>query len=483
MRCLPADLLGQLLAPWLILQEMVFLDVACQETHKEVRRLMRTPEVSKTLTESVSRLSQYCPSLAMLDWIRHYTAMDGGTLHMTEALLQALAGQTAVQTDPYCFVQKIAFCVGSAESLAMFVALCPVRFPRVEKVRFSVSESMFTSSFGDVLLHALNALASQWALAALHVFSRSSEKSYCFAATPDHVDLLLSLIVKLGSTLRVFDFHYFMKLPVSVLARLSEHCPNCGSILSAGYYDVSVSNALYLQYIARLRKSKRLFTIDRDATLTDALLIPALRELDLLESLSIGKLSVGCTMASVVAALQLCPSIFDIYYHNWLTIWTYRSTDLHIRLQDLQESSLGLSELREHLPTLHSLLPAPISLTLGSGGTYATQQATSLSNCFESAKISIDVKHLEFRCEVSQLSDVSLLTSRLGSLQDLHLSDLRAVAFGQSFAAFVGELNQACPQLSSLSLGQPCAMEDGDVSVLVAQLSSLRSLSILPADA
>eukprot|EP01031_Cornospumella_fuschlensis_P034571 gene34571-41862_t len=421
---LPADLFCQLLAPWLLLQEMVFLDAACKEAHKEIVGRCTLPKRSRKLT--------------------------------------------AVQTDPYCFVKKIAFCMGSAESLAMFVTLCPMRFPRVEELRLSVSESMFTSSFGDVLLHALNALAT----------------------TLDHVDQLLSLIVKLGSMLRVFYLRNVMNLPLSVLAQLSEHCPNCESMLSAGLYDASVSNAVYLQHLARLRKSKNLYTNDRDATLTDALLIPALSELDLIESLSIDKVSVGCTMASIVAALQLCPSIFDVDYHNWLSIWNHRSmrdtffaTGLRISLQGLQESSLGLSELREHLPALHSLLPAPISLMLRSGGTYATQQATSISNCFESAKISIGVQQLDFWCEVSQLSDVTLLTSRLGSLQELHLSDLRAVAFGQSFAAFVGELRQACPQLLSLSLGEPCAMEDGDVSVLVAQLWSLRRLSILPADA
>eukprot|EP01031_Cornospumella_fuschlensis_P042507 gene42507-51932_t len=380
---LPADLLCQLLTPWLLLQEMVFLDVACPDTHKEVRRLVRTPEVTKMLTESVfgkylygffgaKELTQDFPSLAMLDWIQRNTVMDTGTIRITDALLQALTGPTAVLTDPFCFVKKIAFCVGSAESLALFVALCPVHFPRVEELRFRVCESIFTSSFSHVLLHALDALASQWALVAVEVFCRSSEKSYCFAATPAHVDQLLSLIVKLGFPLRVFDLRYFTNLPVSVLAQLSEHCPNCESMLSAGFYDVSVSNAVYLQYCAKLRKSKYLSTNDRDATLTDALLIPALSELD---SLRINKLSVGCTMASVVAALQLCPSILDVDYHNWLSIWIYRSlhdtlaTDLLIRLQSLHDCSLGHTELREHLPTLHSLLPAPISLTLGSGGT------------------------------------------------------------------------------------------------------------------
>eukprot|EP01031_Cornospumella_fuschlensis_P034241 gene34241-41448_t len=452
---LPADLLCQLLAPWLLLQEMVLLDVACQETHKEVRRLVQTPEVSKMLTESLfgkylygfystKELAQDYPSLAMLDWVQRNIVMDNGAIRITDALLQALASPTAGPADSYCFVKRIAFCVGSAESLAMFVALCPVHFPRVEELRFRVSESMYTSSFGDVLLHALNALASQWALVAVDVFCRSSEKRYCFAATPDHVDQLLALIVKLGSTLRIFNLHYFTNLPVSVLAQLSEHCPNCDSMLSAGFYDASVSNALYLQYCSRLRKLRYFYTIDRDASLTDALLIPALREHGNLTSLNIDKVSVGCTMASVVAALQLCPSISDIDYHNWLSIWTYGSlhnrfpTELHISLQSLQESSLQLSELREHLPTLHSLLPAPIWLILGSGGTYATQQATLISNCFESAKTSVGVTQLTICYEVAKLSAVTLLTSRLGNLQELSLSDLHAVAFGQSFAAFVG---------------------------------------------
>ena len=496
---LPADLLCQLLAPWLLFQEMLLLDVSCRETHREFRRLMRTPQVSKIIADSVYRkyrLAYFCmdghtedyPSLSMLDWIRHNTVMDDGTIHVTDALLHALASPTAVPTDPYCFVKRIVFCVGSAESLAMFVAVCPVHFPRVEELRFRVSESMFTSSFGDVLLHALNALASQWALVAVDVFSRSSEKRYCFAATPDHVDQLLSLIVKLGPPLRVFDLHYFTNLPVSVLAQLSEHCPNCDSMLSAGFYDASVSNALYLQYCSRLRKSKYLSTNDRDASLTDALLIPALREHGNLTSLNIDKVSVGCTMASVVAALQLCPSILNVNYHNWLSVYTYRSADatssndLSIRMQSLHESSPQLGELRDLLPTIHSLHPAPISLMLRLN-IFTTKQAACLSDCLESAKTSLGVTKLHIDCQVAQLSDVTLLTSRLGNLQELSLSDLHAVAFGQSFAAFVGELRQACPQLSWLSLGQPCAMEDGDVSVLVAQLSSLRSLSILPADA
>eukprot|EP01031_Cornospumella_fuschlensis_P047383 gene47383-58041_t len=158
---LPADLLCQLLAPWLLFQEMVLLDVSCRETHREFRRLIRTPQVSKIFAPSAFRKSlndYHCmhgqtqdptTSLAMLEWIRSNTVVDDGTIHMTEALLHALASPTAVPTDPYCFVKRIAFCVGSAESLAMFVAVCPVHFPRVEELRFRVSESMFTSSFGD----------------------------------------------------------------------------------------------------------------------------------------------------------------------------------------------------------------------------------------------------------------------------------------------------------------------------------------------
>eukprot|EP01031_Cornospumella_fuschlensis_P025052 gene25052-30259_t len=456
---LPADLLCQLLAPWLLFHDMLLLDVACRETHREFRRLMRTPQVSKMLTVSLfldSFKVYYCtndiiedyPSLAMLDWIQRNTVMDNGTIHVTDALLHALASTKVVPTDPYCFVKRIAFCVGSAESLAMFVAVCPVHFPRVEGLHPVIGESMFTSSFGDALLHALNALASQWILAEVYVSCKVPVRGYP-VVTPAQVDQFLTLIVKLGSTLRDFSLCFFTNLPVSVLAQLSEHCLNCESMLSAGFYDASVSSAVYLQYCARLRKTRSIYTTHGDATLTDALLIPALSELVYIKSLSIDKASVGCTTASVVAALQLCPSIFNIDYHDWLSIYNYRSVglkplnDLYICLQSLQEGSLQLGELGEHLPTIHSLLRAPLSLTkLGLNSTYTTQQAASLSDCFESARTSVGVTELHVRCQVSQLSDVTLLTSRLGNLQELHLSDLHAVAFGQSFAAFVGELRQ-----------------------------------------
>eukprot|EP01031_Cornospumella_fuschlensis_P042184 gene42184-51515_t len=449
---LPGDLLCQLLAPWLLFQEMLLLDVACWETHREFRRLMRTPQVSKIFANSAFRKSlndyhcmhgqtqDHTTSFAMLDWIRSNTVVDDGTIHMTEALLHALASPTAVPTDPYCFVKRIAFCVGSAESLAMFVAVCPVHFPRVEELRFRVSESMFTSSFGDDLLHALNALASQWALAEVYVSCILPVRAY-HVATPAQVAQLLALIVKLGSTLRVFDLLYFTNLPVSVLAQLSEHCPNCEAMLNVDFYNASVFNAVYLQHFARLRKSRYLSSNFRDATLTDALLIPALSELVYMKYLSIDKVSVGCTMASVVAALQLCPSILNVNYHNWLSIYTYRSANattssaLSIRMQSLHESSPQLGELRDLLPTIHSLHPAPISLMLRLN-IFTTKQAACLSDCLESAKTSLGVTKLHIDCQVAQLSAVTLLTSRLGYLQELSLSDLHAVAFGQSFAAF-----------------------------------------------
>eukprot|EP01031_Cornospumella_fuschlensis_P024924 gene24924-30111_t len=98
------------------------------------------------------------------------------------------------------------------------------------------------------------------------------------------------------------------------------------------------------------------------------------------------------------------------------------------------------------------------------------------------ANVIADVTELQICFTATQLSGVTLLPSRLVNLQHLMLCDLYALAFGQSFANFVRELREACLQMSSLVLGKPCAMNDGDVSVLVAQLSSLRSLSIVPAD-